>query len=54
VYVFDDGTPVGFRLATNHSERITAIITQNGNAHEEARVTNPRTAGPRHWCYRDP
>jgi pimeloyl-ACP methyl ester carboxylesterase len=35
VYVFDYGAPVGFRLATNHPERITAIVTQNGNAYEE-------------------
>jgi pimeloyl-ACP methyl ester carboxylesterase len=35
VYVFDYGAPVGFRLATNHPERITAIITQDGNAYEE-------------------
>jgi len=35
VYVFDYGAPVGFRLATSHPERITAIISQNGNAYEE-------------------
>src|SRR5262245_25368012 len=35
VYVFDYGAPVGFRLATHHPERITAIISQNGNAYEE-------------------
>ena len=35
VYVFDYGAPVGFRLATRHPERITAIISQNGNAYEE-------------------
>ncbi|MGH3170044.1 MAG: alpha/beta fold hydrolase [Trebonia sp.] len=35
LYVFDYGAPVGFRLATRHPERITAIITQNGNAYEE-------------------
>jgi pimeloyl-ACP methyl ester carboxylesterase len=35
VYVFDYGAPVGFRLATGHPERITAIISQNGNAYEE-------------------
>ncbi len=29
------GAPVGWRLATAHPERITAIITQNGNAYEE-------------------
>jgi pimeloyl-ACP methyl ester carboxylesterase len=35
VYVFDYGAPTGFRLALAHPERITAIITQNGNAYEE-------------------
>jgi len=35
VYVFDYGAPTGFRLATRHPERITAIISQNGNAYEE-------------------
>ncbi len=35
VYVFDYGAPVGFRLALAHPERVTAIISQNGNAYEE-------------------
>jgi len=35
VYVFDYGAPVGFRLAMRRPERITAIISQNGNAYEE-------------------
>jgi pimeloyl-ACP methyl ester carboxylesterase len=35
VYVFDYGAPVGFRLAVKHPERISAIISQNGNAYEE-------------------
>ena len=35
IYVFDYGAPVGFRLALAHPERITAIISQNGNAYEE-------------------
>ena len=35
IYVFDYGAPVGFGLATGHPERITAIISQNGNAYEE-------------------
>ena len=35
VYVFDYGAPAGFRLAMRHPERITAIISQNGNAYEE-------------------
>ena len=35
VYVFDYGAPTGFRLAMWHPERITAIVSQNGNAYEE-------------------
>jgi pimeloyl-ACP methyl ester carboxylesterase len=35
MYVFDYGSPVGFRLAVRHPERITGIISQNGNAYEE-------------------
>jgi pimeloyl-ACP methyl ester carboxylesterase len=35
VYVFDYGAPTGFRLAAKHPERVTAIISQNGNAYEE-------------------
>ena len=35
VYVFDYGAPTGFRIAIRHPERITAIISQNGNAYEE-------------------
>jgi pimeloyl-ACP methyl ester carboxylesterase len=34
-YVFDYGAPTGFRLAVRHPERITALISQNGNAYEE-------------------
>ena len=35
MYVFDYGAPTGFRLAMAHPERVTAIISQNGNAYEE-------------------
>src|SRR5215475_2199607 len=35
IYVFDYGAPTGFRLAVRRPERITAIISQNGNAYEE-------------------
>jgi pimeloyl-ACP methyl ester carboxylesterase len=35
LYVFDYGAPVGFRLALAHPERITAIVSQNGNAYAE-------------------
>ena len=35
LYVFDYGAPVGFRLALAHPERVTAVISQNGNAYVE-------------------
>lgn len=35
IYVFDYGAPVGFRLALAKPEKVTAIISQNGNAYEE-------------------
>lgn len=35
IYVFDYGSPVGLRLALKHPERVTAIVTQNGNAYLE-------------------
>jgi pimeloyl-ACP methyl ester carboxylesterase len=35
LYIFDYGAPIGLRLALAHPERITAIISQNGNAYEE-------------------
>jgi pimeloyl-ACP methyl ester carboxylesterase len=35
VYIFDYGAPTGLRLALKHPGRITAIITQNGNAYED-------------------
>jgi len=35
LYVFDYGAPIGFRLALRQPERVTAIISQNGNAYQE-------------------
>lgn len=35
IYVMDYGSPVGFRLFVKHPERITAIVSQNGNAYNE-------------------
>lgn len=35
LYVFDYGAPVGLRLAAKHPERVTALISQNGNAYVE-------------------
>jgi pimeloyl-ACP methyl ester carboxylesterase len=35
LYVFDYGAPTGFRLAMAHPDRVTAIVSQNGNAYQE-------------------
>jgi pimeloyl-ACP methyl ester carboxylesterase len=35
LYIFDYGAPVGLRLAMAHPERVSAIISQNGNAYIE-------------------
>jgi len=35
MYVFDYGAPVGWRLAVNNPHKVTAIVSQNGNAYEE-------------------
>ena len=48
VYVFDYGAPTGFRLAVKHPERITAIISQNGNAYEEG-LSNGWTPIRAYW-----
>jgi pimeloyl-ACP methyl ester carboxylesterase len=46
VYMFDYGAPVGMRLALSHPERISAIVSQNGNAYEEglSEAFNPMRA----------
>jgi pimeloyl-ACP methyl ester carboxylesterase len=35
LYMFDFGSPVGFRIATRHPERVRGLVLQNGNAYEE-------------------
>jgi pimeloyl-ACP methyl ester carboxylesterase len=35
IYIFDYGAPTGLRIAMAHPERVTAVISQNGNAYEE-------------------
>ncbi|HEX4273505.1 MAG TPA: alpha/beta hydrolase [Rhizomicrobium sp.] len=35
LYIFDYGAPTGLRIAMAHPERVTAIISQNGNAYLE-------------------
>jgi pimeloyl-ACP methyl ester carboxylesterase len=51
LYVFDYGAPVGFRLARARPERVTAIISQNGNAYEEGLSAD---WGPVQTYWRDP
>ncbi len=35
IYIFDYGAPTGLRIALKHPDRISAIVSQNGNAYEE-------------------
>ena len=35
LYVQDYGAPIGFRLASQHPERIRGLVIQNGNAYDE-------------------
>lgn len=35
LYIFDYGALVGLRLAVARPKRVTAIVSQNGNAYEE-------------------
>lgn len=51
LYIFDYGAPVGLRLAMRHPERVTAIISQNGNAYVEG-FSNQW--GPWEAYWRDP
>jgi pimeloyl-ACP methyl ester carboxylesterase len=40
MYVQDYGAPIGYRLASSHPEKISAIVVQNGNAYVEG-IDNP-------------
>jgi pimeloyl-ACP methyl ester carboxylesterase len=48
LYVFDYGAQVGFRLALARPDRVTAIVTQNGNAYEE-RLSDNWNPIQRYW-----
>ncbi|MGC2130002.1 MAG: alpha/beta fold hydrolase, partial [Candidatus Aquilonibacter sp.] len=48
-YVFDYGAPVGFNLAVANPERITAIVSQNGNAYEEGLGAGPWAPLRAYW-----
>jgi pimeloyl-ACP methyl ester carboxylesterase len=49
MYVFDYGAPIGFNLAVADPARITAIITQNGNAYEEGLGEGPWAPLRAYW-----
>ncbi|TDC79282.1 alpha/beta fold hydrolase [Streptomyces hainanensis] len=38
MYVQDYGAPIGWRLATRAPDRVTAVVSQNGNAYEDGFV----------------
>ena len=51
LYIFDYGAPTGLRIALANPERITGIISQNGNAYEEG-LSDGWNPIQRYW--RDP
>jgi len=51
LYVFDYGAPTGYRLALARPDRVTAIVSQNGNAYEEGLSEN---WGPIQRYWREP
>ncbi|WP_199027266.1 alpha/beta fold hydrolase [Ralstonia sp. ASV6] len=53
IYVFDYGAPTGWRLAMAHPERITAIVTQNGNGYEEGLGEGPWAPIKAYWANPD-
>ena len=48
IYVFDYGAPTGFRIALRFPERISALISQNGNAYLEG-LSNGWTPVQTYW-----
>ncbi|KQV91011.1 hydrolase [Massilia sp. Root351] len=52
LYVFDYGAPVGLRLAAAHPERVTALVSQNGNAYLEG-LGDPWTGIKQYWAAPD-
>jgi pimeloyl-ACP methyl ester carboxylesterase len=48
IYAFDYGAPTGYRLAVAHPERVTAIVSQNGNAYVDG-FSDAWTAWETYW-----
>jgi pimeloyl-ACP methyl ester carboxylesterase len=51
LYMFDFGSPVGFRIASRHPDRVQALVLQNGNAYEAGLGPNMRALEP-YWADR--
>jgi pimeloyl-ACP methyl ester carboxylesterase len=49
IYIFDYGAPVGLRLAVANPEKITGIISQNGNAYEQGLLDWSRGLVKAYW-----
>jgi pimeloyl-ACP methyl ester carboxylesterase len=49
LYVFDYGAPIGFNLAVADPDRITAIISQNGNVYDEGLGEGPWAPLRAYW-----
>jgi len=49
MYVQDYGGPIGWRLALLHPHRVTAIVSQNGNAYEEGLPADHWAAMRAYW-----
>lgn len=50
LYVQDYGAPIGFRLASAHPERVSAIVVQNGNAYDEGIANTFWDAPKAYWA----
>jgi pimeloyl-ACP methyl ester carboxylesterase len=54
MYVFDYGAPVGFNLAVANPDSITAIVSQDGNAHEVGLGAGPWAPLRAYWTQPSP
>jgi pimeloyl-ACP methyl ester carboxylesterase len=54
MYVFDYGAPVGFNLAVTNPDRISAIVSQNGNAYEEGLGADQWASLRAYWAQPSP
>ena len=54
IYVFDYGAPVGLRLAMHNPEKITGIISQDGNAYEQGLLDWSHGLVKAYWDHNTP